>query len=89
MPENPDYEPIDGTLPRSWGKWWPWCGGIQPWNSWCLIRRWGRWPWREESGADSPLPPREGIPGLVSRETPLLSKGRDEILAYLRGAALL
>lgn len=40
----------------------------------------------EESGALTRLfLPGEGIPRLVSRETPLLSKGRDEILAYLRG----
>lgn len=40
----------------------------------------------EESGALTRLfLPGEGIPHLVSRETPLLSKGRDEILAYLRG----
>lgn len=40
----------------------------------------------EESGALTHLfLPGEGIPRLVSRETPLLSKGRDEILAYLRG----
>lgn len=40
----------------------------------------------EESGALTRLfLPGEGIPRLVSRETPLLSKGRDEILAYLWG----
>lgn len=40
----------------------------------------------EESGALTRLfLPGKGIPRLVSRETPLLSKGRDEILAYLRG----
>ena len=40
----------------------------------------------EESGALTRLfLPGEGILRLVSRETPLLSKGRDEILAYLRG----
>lgn len=40
----------------------------------------------EEEGALTRLfLPGEGIPRLVSRETPLLSKGRDEILAYLRG----
>lgn len=40
----------------------------------------------EESGALTRLfLPGEGIPRLVSRETPLLSKGRDEIMAYLRG----
>ena len=40
----------------------------------------------EEGGALTRLfLPGEGIPRMVSRETPLLSKGRDEILAYLRG----
>ena len=40
----------------------------------------------EEEGALTRLfLPGEGIPRLVSRETPLLSKGRDEILAYLWG----